>query len=662
MRLREPIFFIVVIGLAVARFILTANDGPITMVSPPPIALGALERTGEAVPPLQETGSARTVEEPAAVPPSAEPGATRTRAEEPPERRVPQALFEDAGSGARERVSSWTDKRSVLRERLVRVDLGRLGPRPADPTSISRPVPEPLRFDLFEDASFEVVLDRLDPLSAKGSGLIWLGHVAGLEHSSVTLAIQGPAVQALVQLPSGQRFEVTYAGRGVHRILELDPAAFPPEEEPQQAEGSFDPSEAEPLEPGVAAADGSTIVDLMVLYTPAARDAAGGQDALEARIQQAVSVANQAYQNSLVAIRHRLVHMALVSYVEPSTDAFYTALDHLTDPNDGIMDPVHAVRDAHGADVVSLLIDSWNYCGMAWVNDPHQGGAGDWAFNVNLWYCVGSTRTLQHEIGHNQGLAHDIDNARVSGSFPYSHGLQVDGQFHTVMAYDQRFGCAAPCPAINHFSNPLVPYQETPTGSFSQADNARSLTETRAFVANWRTPPDCSDGMDNDEDGWVDVPEDPGCSAADDLSERPACSDGFDNDGDGWVDSPDDPGCEAPDDGSETMNVDADGDGVSDDRDNCLTIANPDQRDTQRDGYGNACDADLDDNGVVGLSDFALLSVIYGSRVGDPDYSPHADLNGDDAIGLLDFATLGRSYGKAPGPSGLACVGTVPCP
>lgn len=63
----------------------------------------------------------------------------------------------------------------------------------------------------------------------------------------------------------------------------------------------------------------------------------------------------------------------------------------------------------------------------------------------------------------------------------------------------------------------------------------------------------CSDGQDNDGDGQIDFPNDPGCSGADDGDETdPAiCSDGKDNDGDGLIDFPSDKGCAAADDSDE---------------------------------------------------------------------------------------------------------------
>ena len=69
--------------------------------------------------------------------------------------------------------------------------------------------------------------------------------------------------------------------------------------------------------------------------------------------------------------------------------------------------------------------------------------------------------------------------------------------------------------------------------------------------------PQCSDELDNDGDGKIDFPNDPGCDSPQDDnetdgSEEPECSDGKDNDGDGRIDYPIDPGCEDREDDDET--------------------------------------------------------------------------------------------------------------
>jgi hypothetical protein len=82
--------------------------------------------------------------------------------------------------------------------------------------------------------------------------------------------------------------------------------------------------------------------------------------------------------------------------------------------------------------------------------------------------------------------------------------------------------------------------------------------------------PICSNSLDDDGDGLIDL-EDPGCDDEDDPSEKApdlACDDGEDNDGDGWVDFPEDPGCISPastlEDPQCQDGVDNDGDGMID--------------------------------------------------------------------------------------------------
>jgi len=90
--------------------------------------------------------------------------------------------------------------------------------------------------------------------------------------------------------------------------------------------------------------------------------------------------------------------------------------------------------------------------------------------------------------------------------------------------------------------------------------------------------PACSDGIDNDDDGLVDYPADPGCDGSEDNDETdvevlPQCSDDIDNDNDGLIDYPADPGCDSSEDNDETDievlpacsdQIDNDGDGLID--------------------------------------------------------------------------------------------------
>jgi glycerophosphoryl diester phosphodiesterase len=171
--------------------------------------------------------------------------------------------------------------------------------------------------------------------------------------------------------------------------------------------------------------------------------------------------------------------------------------------------------------------------------------------------------------------------------------------------------------------------------------------------------PDCSDGFDNDADGDIDFPGDIDCNDAADPSENTSCNDGIDNDADGAIDFPADVGCGTAADRWETDDNDADG--LADRDDNCFDVPNVDQCDTNLDGIGNACDADFNDDGIVGIADFSHFRNHHPAVAGDPDYDADVDSNCDGVTGIPDFNALRTSFGRAPGGSGLSCAGSPPC-
>lgn len=97
--------------------------------------------------------------------------------------------------------------------------------------------------------------------------------------------------------------------------------------------------------------------------------------------------------------------------------------------------------------------------------------------------------------------------------------------------------------------------------------------------------------------------------------------------------------------------IDTDGDLVPDVFDNCSTAANGpttanqcNQVDTDSDGFGNTCDADFDQDGVVAGTDFTALLVTFGTA------DALTDLDCDGVVAGTDFTRLLVLFGTAPGP------------
>jgi hypothetical protein len=95
---------------------------------------------------------------------------------------------------------------------------------------------------------------------------------------------------------------------------------------------------------------------------------------------------------------------------------------------------------------------------------------------------------------------------------------------------------------------------------------------------------------------------------------------------------------------------DTDGDGIADNLDNCTLVPNPNQRDTDGDGYGNLCDPDFNGDLTVNINDFNRLKARLNIA---PVVDVDTDLDGNGAVNINDFNRLKSFLGKPPGPSGL---------
>jgi len=118
-------------------------------------------------------------------------------------------------------------------------------------------------------------------------------------------------------------------------------------------------------------------------------------------------------------------------------------------------------------------------------------------------------------------------------------------------------------------------------------------------------------------------------------------------------------------------NDDVDGDGVKNLVDNCIDVSNPNSADqdnqsgpldSDRDGFGNSCDGDFNQNGSVNTQDFAVFSAAYNTAYpGSVAYVDNVDMNSNGSINTQDFALFSASYAHGvPGPSSWGCAKVSP--
>ena len=243
----------------------------------------------------------------------------------------------------------------------------------------------------------------------------------------------------------------------------------------------------------------SADIDVMIVYTPAAQlwanENGGG---IENVVAQSMIKGQLVLDNSEVLINITLVYSGLVNYTEGSSSQ--DDLDHLTSPSSGSLDEVHTLRDAYGADLVSLFSFVNDTGGLGWLL-TNQNGTPDYGFSISRVQQASWTYTHIHEMGHNMGLHHHAQQNVQPGptswwNWPentWSAGWRWtgndSGNYCSVMTYEggQYFSDGISHSRVPYFSNPNILYQGVATGNSSSGDNARSLRGIKHIIADYKT-------------------------------------------------------------------------------------------------------------------------------------------------------------------------------
>jgi hypothetical protein len=207
-------------------------------------------------------------------------------------------------------------------------------------------------------------------------------------------------------------------------------------------------------------------------------------DASVDMIPQAIADTNRAFANSGLDPRVNLVGTTAVEYEQ--TDDMAEDLGRLWNPDDGAMDEVHSLRDELGADLVALIVPehTQDACGVGY--EAPAAGEPSWGFSAMAANCFAGY-TFVHELGHNLGANHNVEDVGENGCepFPHSCGHWITGVGRDLMSYEQT---CPDCPSRLQFSNPDVSFlghPDVPSGT-PDRDNARSVGTVAAHVANYR--------------------------------------------------------------------------------------------------------------------------------------------------------------------------------
>ena len=388
--------------------------------------------------------------------------------------------------------------------RLAYIDHGKLAAARASAAQRTGQGTGRLTLNIAEDVVLEAMVEHTAPTSSGGYSLSGrIGKGAG----TMTWIANGELVMGTIWTPDAV-YDVLPLVGGIHAIRKVDRSMALPLGEPLKADidTAIDSTVAE------ARKDDGSIVDVLVLWTPAVSEAAGGEGRIRSAIDFYMATANNVLRDSGTTLQVRLVGATPVDYME-ALGRSGTDLKRLRDPTDGFMDDIHARRNELGADLVSLITDNTDVGGIAYVMQNLRLGFASHAFSVatysNILYFT--AMAFVHELGHNMGLAHDRFVSPQGGILPFSHGYvnalafesgAVKGAcWHTIMAYADRckkagFGRRVKVP---YFSTPLIRYPSEDgdpmgvpktsdvEGRDGPADAVRSLEEARLVVANFRS-------------------------------------------------------------------------------------------------------------------------------------------------------------------------------
>ncbi|MDB5744441.1 MAG: peptidyl-Asp metallopeptidase [Polaromonas sp.] len=341
---------------------------------------------------------------------------------------------------------------------------------------------EPIRFlaNFFDDVKLEcsVEIKRRDKET-----ISFVGKVNSNKDSRVVMTLtqrDGASVTTLMVFTGVSEFTLFPYNEYLSVVKELNLAA------PMDCQEDFEANEDSLIE-NFADKDsdipigGNYTVNLLAVYNSNVLNQSNVLE-VDGTINGLVANLNAALEASLegtgVKVAVNLV-AAIHHDFDGMSDAYATALDQLRNSN-----WTQEIRLKNSADLVTLFRKlpgrSIANCLRKPTGNPNS------AFSVVSWEQAKNRHSLSHEIGHNFGCPHNIENADCLGLNVDNKGVHWGYQWKhskegivrgTLMSYQGI--------RILNFSNPLVEYNEDPTGT-PVINNAAAIAKSASAIADYK--------------------------------------------------------------------------------------------------------------------------------------------------------------------------------
>lgn len=254
------------------------------------------------------------------------------------------------------------------------------------------------------------------------------------------------------------------------------------------------------------------VIDIAFVYDPDLRHSYGGVNRetvpysigqLRKDIAAAIRFANVAFAKSNVNAALRFVGMEERNALR--------GLASLVEAVGVAQNSLPLLRDRYGADLVYAIparVDK--ACGRAFIRNNVFDFAREFDANGAVWVgCLGGRDTLVHEVGHNLGLRHDIENSTGPPYVEYGRGhvRHVDGHaVDTIMAVH---GLSRTGSRIGEFSSADRRWLGTIPIGDATTDASRALLYTIEDASNYaptkvRDPAPVADCAESDTTACLD--------------------------------------------------------------------------------------------------------------------------------------------------------------